>query len=302
MKKKISLTFIACSFFALTSCFSRVSETFDSGEYLNGEIGDLYYHRSDFSDVTSLGETTIDSSLYWNGICFGDYTSTLEGYNDHQGLNSRVPEVLNYRMPNGEIITLDEATYTIDDQPNASSFIGRDFGRTKCLAEISDDFKEAGIVSKLYDGQLLCYTHHSEAFLCLDQNGINFSFPKTMEEGETVLFVLRGGSNIGARRQVVLDLNLEFFYEEAGNVVSYKVIADDVYIPTDAGGDFPTFFGFPLEEAGLSSEGIIGVGLSFSDFRDLSFDGEESILDDEKDGNHFGLLAYEIMFPDSTWN
>lgn len=193
---------------------------------------------------------------------------------------------------------------------DVSNWIGSDFGKTKCLATVDEAFS-TGYLSKLYNGQMYCMSTHSLAFVSIDEDGFSTRLPKTLVDADYFLVAFRGGSDDRSHngdttaRLVTIDLRIDFYFED--RVIS--TVLDDCYVNTDNGGEAVSFTGFKLGEDtpfGESLEGLIGYGISYSNYYDEYLEvgsGEGKISPNARVESeaHFGLLLYEVMFVDSTW-
>ena len=168
---------------ALTSCFGRVKELYRSGEFL-GKFSDLYFSKFDIPESKVWNTTSIElnKDQFFNGDHEQDFdpktiplrhgTSGLRLPEDdgvHKGPVSKgFSDIFDY---NGKSLVgkYDWSITKIDNGDDA--YIGQDFGRSKCLSTIDPSFKDAGYVSKLYNGQLQCLGLHALAFVSLGCRG-----------------------------------------------------------------------------------------------------------------------------------
>ena len=306
---------------ALTSCFGRVKELYRSGEFL-GKFSDLYFSKFDIPESKVWNTTSIElnKDQFFNGDHEQDFDpKTIPLRHGNSGL--RLPEddgvhkgpvskgfsdIFDYE---GKSLVgkYDWSITKIDNGDDA--YIGQDFGRSKCLSTIDPSFKDAGYVSKLYNGQLQCLGLHALAFVSLDSKGYNTFFPKTLESSKYFMMSFRGGSDDDTlhggehSRICMLNLKLDFYYAVGNGYDLVSVSLPHVYANTDNSGEGVTFVGFSFEEINLDPKGIVGFGVSYADLVDPAFLGDTKISTTRDDGAkyHWSMLLYEVMFPDSRW-
>jgi hypothetical protein len=334
MTKQIKIVALSLLGIALCGC-SQVKETYPAGKYESAIFENNYYTgRHDFKDKTgaSLQAIEIDSSKYFNGDSaedFGAYDQlTLNGtVPSRKGLRSMYPEVLQYekKAADGTSSTVTLAADSLNDwryvdTGKDSEFIGKSFGRTKCLAITDSSFKE-GFLSKLYNGQLFCDGDHMRALVQFDQVGYDAAFPKTLASGDYFLISLRGGSTYlydnpkhatnsaepeksALPRLTELDLNLKFYKANGSAFDYYSITAKNVLVRTDDGGEGVSFFGFKFSDIGIKdTAGIAGMSFSYSNFQDPGIGTAQETIDAATPKDfYWGALVYEVMFPDSSWH
>jgi|LAHS01.1.fsa_nt_gb hypothetical protein len=326
MTKKIKVALLALTGLSLLSC-AKTNEVLPAGKYESGLFENNFYTgRHDFSSksCTESSTKTLSSDQYFNGDnaeALGTYSSlvTFDGATvSRQGLKAMYPEVLNYTA-NGttSALTTDPLhDWRYVDVGHDSEYVGKSFGRTKCLATANDAFKN-GFLSKLYDGQLYCNGDHMRALVQVDSNGYDAFFPKTMVSGDYFLMSMRGGSNYlenvtetssgktgdVVRRLTEFDAQLKFYTVSAGGYTYNNILAKDVVVRTDSGGEGVTWFGFKFSAIGIASTaGIVGFSFSYTNFRDPAIDMTKESADRSKDSTfYWGAMVYEVMFPDSSW-
>lgn len=300
MKKTIKASCLFLTGLFLASC-SQVEGALPRGLYNQGNFEGNYYTENTWASrrVATRQAVTITSAQYANGAVADD--AEMDGEN-RQGAKSLLPSIFLYTTTDGstkELSTSPLAEWTIGDEGHDDMFIGDRFGRTKCLATSDASFKK-GILSKLYNGQMFCNGYHSLALAEADKDGFGDQFAKTASGGSVFLASFRGGSTYGKSRFSHLDLTFSFYFEKDGGYVKDDVTAKDVIVSCDAGGENDTFFAFDFKSIGLSDiSGLCGYSLSYSNVQDNG--RSESFSHKEKADNYWGLLIYEVMFPDSTW-
>jgi hypothetical protein len=326
MTKKIKVSLLALIGLSLLSC-TKTSELYPTGQYESGLFENNFYTgRHDFASKISTESLTktITSDQYFNGDNAGDlgtYSNnvTFDGNTiSRKGLKTMYPEVLNY--------TANDTTTALTTDPahdwryvyvgRDSDYVGHSFGRTKCLATSDGAFKN-GFLSKLYDGQLYCNGDHMRALVQFDSNGYDAFFPKTMASGDYFLMSLRGGSNYlenmtvtnsiatgdVVRRLTMFDATFKFYVASDSGYTYTSVLAKDVVVRTDSGGEGVTWFGFKFSAIGIASTaGIVGFSFSYTNFRDPAIDISKESPDRSKTSTfYWGAMVYEVMFPDSSW-
>ena len=288
-----------------------------SFEVTDDDVVDVTMDGAKFTfSPSKIGETTLTlkANVTVSGTDFELQTSIqftfANPYGTRAGYSERYPEVFSYQGSYLSADPSDDWNLSYAKTNNDSSFIGKSFGRSKCLATTDESFK-SGYLSKIYDGQMYCEGYHSRALVALDQNGYSAFFPKTLDTGDYFLMSFRGGSNddtgsnhnAGSPRISSFDLSLDFYYRDSEGYRKVTVVSDDVIVETDNGGEGCTFFGFKFSEIGVDPKGILGMGLRYNDFQDpqYAFASEETCNQKEPKQYSWGLLVYELMFPDSTW-
>lgn len=326
MTKKIKVVLLALTGLSLFSC-TKTNEVLPTGKYEGGLFENNFYtERHDFASksCTESFVKILSSDQYFNGDNaedLGNYSSqvTFDGTAlSRKGLKSMYPEVLNYAAK-GTVTALTTDPlhdWRYVDVGHDSDYVGKSFGRTKCLVTTDGAFKN-GFLSKLYDGQLYCNGDHMRALVQIDSNGCDAFFPKTMVSGDYFLMSLRGGSNYlenvmatssGKSGDVVsrlseFDAQLKFYAASSGGYTYTSVLAKDVVVRTDSGGEGVTWFGFKFSAIGIASTaGIVGFSFSYTNFRDPAIDVTKESADRSKDSVfYWGAMVYEVMFPDSSW-
>lgn len=293
MKNKL-LTSLLFGGLLLTSCGYK-SLAYGDEQYLAGDVNDLYYSVREIKDDQLSNhhtEVSVDHNFYFNGEPEEDFVWD-DAHPVHEGPYTKYKEIFYYEPTKQYLL---EYNYSNSNVGASSSFIGKDFGRTKCLATIDESFKEVGVLSKLYNGQLLCHASHSQALMALPSTGFNTVFPKTCNTGDYILLSLRGGSDDEQPYVASLDITFELYFEVSGQFEKREVTLKDVYANTNSGGNNVTFVGFKAEGVRLDSfEGLKGFGIHYT----LNNQQIETTPSDSD--NHFGLMLLEVMLPDSTW-
>jgi hypothetical protein len=280
----------------LSSC--KTTEAHQANDYVTGDFQNLYYsEHHDFA--SSLGAQrssyTLDSTQYCDSL-YGVTSSITTQENTtltRQGILSKYPELMTYQ---GETMS-DHDTYSLNDNANADSYIGKDFGRTKCLATQDAAFKDTGILSKLYDGQTICHGTVFRAMFALENTGIEAKMPKTVVSSNYFIAMVRGGGNTSSYREVKLDITFSFYFANGDKFDYTSVTVKDAYVYCDE-GEHVNYVGFKFADAGISDvSSIVGWGISYSNVQDAAFPGAKFAPAGAND-TYFGLMLYEIMFPD----
>ena len=239
-------------------------------------------------------------------------------YGERKGLSDEAPELLDHTVKDqagsNQKISLsslyDWVPQYVDQSDEQFFSKNPSFGRYYSLGRVDSRFKN-GYLSKLYNGQLYCDGYHSLAFVCIENNGFTQLFPKKIENADYFVMSFRGGSDYtGGRnsygsepRLSAFDLYLDFYYENNGKYDYVTVKNEKVVTETDHGGEATTMFGFRFSEIGVDAKNICGIGVHYSSFEDLysSVSGKISSEMPKKNEYQFGLLMYEIMFPNASW-
>lgn len=311
MKTKIKVWGLFLSALALTSC--KTSLLYSTRAYEINDLAKDYYGVQELS-LSSLGdplmtEITLDRSskekMYANGYIdnYGTYQD-LDWDVTRRAASSLYPAIYDYTAKDGSKTTLNPALeWTIGQEGNDDQFIGKAFGRTKCLASVDSAFKNTGVLSKLYNGQMFCDNYHVKALLQLDTNGYSTFFPKTLATGDYFLISCRGGSSFGVARKTWMDIQLRFFKEGKSGYDFYTINLQDVLLRTDSGGEGDSFVAIRFSDIGIADpSGIKGMSLAYSNVNDGTYTAQENFGASGNYDQYFGLLVYEVMFPDSTWH
>ena len=261
----------------------------------------------------SLSITMTNSSL---SLSLEAAISVKAPYGERKGMSDEAPELftVDSDLVDTGKLSLDSINDWLpgylyqDDKVFFSSHPS--FGRYYSLGRVDEGFKR-GYLSKLYNGQLYCDGYHSLAFVCIDNNGFTQLFPRTIEKADYFVMSFRGGSDFtGGRnrygsepRVSAFDLSVDFYYLQDGKYNYKTVKGEKVTTETDHGGEATTMYGFRFSEIGLDASGICGIGVHYDNFEDLysSASGKISSLMPKTTEYQFGLLLYEIMFPNASW-
>jgi hypothetical protein len=284
----------------LASCGSKTSELYPSGAFLGDLLDDFLtgYHQITASSIASTKIFDSASSLYFDGFHENDLVDKSNVVL-HEGPKAMYPEIFLYG--NGTV-TLDATpehdwSQDLEGQSDAS-YVGTAFGRTKCLVKCDSSFNN-GLLSKLYNGQVYCLGLHAKALVQLKEEGLDASLPKKLVSGDYFLMSFRGGSLFGEARITKIDLTIKFYKGSESYVLTFNDLAEW----TDNGGDGDSFFGFKFSDIGIDPAGITGFGISYDNLQDDDLTSATLTEEQKENPNaYWGMLVYEVMFPDSTWN
>jgi|GEM_PF-2144718 hypothetical protein len=283
----------------LASCGSKTSELYPSGAYIGDLLDDFLtgYHKITTSLVVQATPFDSSSPLYFDGFHENDLVDKSNKLL-HHGPKTMYPDIFLY--DNGTV-TLDATpehdwSQDLEGQSDAS-YVGMAFGRTKCLVKCDPSFND-GLLSKLYNGQVYCLGLHAKALVQLKEEGLDASFPKKLVSGDYFLMSFRGGSTFGEARITAIDLTLKFYKGSKAYILIFKDLAEW----TDNGGDGDSFFGFKFSDIGLDPAGITGFGISYDNLQDKDLTTALTLEQKENPNTYWGMLIYEVMFPDSTWD
>ena len=156
-----------------------------------------------------------------------------------------------------------------------------------------------GFLSRLYDGRISCGGLYQKSRVQLNKTGFATFFPKQLKEASEFKMALRGGTT--NEKSLRDNLNVDFeisFYIHITNSDEYDKVTytfDDVKTITDFGGD-TNVYRFALTE---SIKDAVAMSIKFN------LDDERyPILSDDytnKEKEHFSIMLYEILLPDSVW-
>lgn len=297
----------------------------DSSQYSNGAGS----HASSFLGKAKSVPSTAQDVDSKSTSFFRDGTVPTR-----EGAKTRYPDWFTYTREDGSRVEMNAepgAWNMADDGYNAppnsltdangslvTSFIGYSFGRTQCLITANSAFNN-GVLSKLYNGQLFCEENHNLALVQVAQTGYNCLFPATLIKGDSFMMSFRGGSTFSfdyadsptskaatytAPRSTSFDLHLRFFVlnDKTSAYDFYSVTAKEVWVNTDAGGNNDTFFGFRFSDVGITNTaGICGLSVSLENIDDGAFTPYGLFGPGTNKDYSWGLMVYEVMFPNSTW-
>lgn len=173
-----------------------------------------------------------------------------------------------------------------------------EFGKNSKLTSIDNSFAY-GYLSKLYDGRISCGGLYQKSRVQLDKTGYATFFPKQLKSASVFYMALRGGTTCEKplRANLIVDYEVTFYIHitnsDAYDKVVYKL--NDVQTITDFGGD-TRLYSFSLTE---SIKDAVAMSITYS-LKDTS---HPEITDDYKDEEkeHFAIMLYEILLPNSTW-
>ena len=156
-----------------------------------------------------------------------------------------------------------------------------------------------GFLSRLYDGRISCGGLYQKSRVQLCKTGFATFFPKQLKEASNFSMALRGGTTLekSLRDNLIVDFEVSFYIHitnsDEYDKVTYKF--DDVKTITDFGGD-TNVYKFRLTE---SIKDAVAMSLTF----DLDDERYPNLSDDyqNKEKEHFAIMLYEILLPDSLW-
>jgi hypothetical protein len=299
MKTKIKFLAVGLALLSLASC--KTTEVHGANDYLAGAFQNLYYsEHHDFA--SSLGAKRSSYTLTSDQFCdalygeTGSITTQEKVSLTRQGILTKYPDLMTYQ---GKTLSEHDA-YSLNDNGEADSYVGKDFGRTKCLATQDASFKNTGIISKLYDGQTLCHSTVFKAMFALENDGIQVKMPKTVASSDYFIAVVRGGGNTSEYRYAKLDITFTFYFAQEGRFDYTTVTTKDTYVYCDE-GEHANYVGFKFADAGINDvSSIVGWGISYANVVDLAHP-EAKFVPSGEDDTYFGLMLYEIMFPDAKF-
>ena len=190
-----------------------------------------------------------------------------------------------------------------------SSLYGISYSQTKKLVRNYPGFSR-GVLSKLYNGQVMCNGWSYFALAALSHEGFGTMFPYELTSASYFAMVLRGGSDInkqteGNGRIVSFDINVTFFKLNASNeLVGQTVTLESVFLQANRSSNLTSLVGFTFADAGIVPAGIVGMAISSTLTGDGHFEVGVDVTDDfeDKTKGHDALCITEILFPDSSWN
>ncbi len=284
----------------LSACSYKVQDPYPQGAFLSPDFLSNFltdYHQVSPSVTHAFGQST---SPYFDGFHEGDFYDA-GGQKIFSGPQSMYPEIFQYHE-GSSVVTLDASpsgdwSQEAEGQDD-SRYIGKAFGRTKCLGRVDSTFKE-GLLSKLYNGQMYCLALHNEALIQLDRQGLDARFPKSLATGDYFLMSFRGGSLYGIPRITTFDLTLCFYQ----GTVAYEHTFSNLLTWTDNGGDGDSFFGFKFSDfdPAFDPKGMSGWGLRYDHVQDPALAGQLTPAEQANPNAYWGMLIYEVMLPDSSW-
>jgi hypothetical protein len=305
MKRSKALSvLLALSALTLSGCKEDAQEVYDADAYDTGDFVQNYYTgKHDISVTTpSVLSKTLAEDEFYDGYQENDFN---QGGYTHKGVKSMAPELMTDDQGNALTSTLDWTPASLADD---SSYVGKAFGRTLCLAKIDSAFTK-GLLSKLYNGQMYCDLWYAKARVQLDKDGYDTFFPKRVKSADQFLFSVRGASDLTSgvlSRVVTMEVTASFFFDKGdGTYQQLNFVLPNVGMTCDAGGESTSFVGFSLGKllpTGYSVSKIVGMGLSFDKLNDPLNDGKLSVTAGDGAANHFALMVYEVMLPHSTWD
>lgn len=234
-------------------------------------------------EADAYNHTDFDLNYYvnWNGI-------------ENLTISSVVEKSPQFSIKNANILESD-TTYGPDG-----------YGGKYKMGAIDSSFSY-GYLSKLYDGRLSCGGYYQRSRVQINKTGYATFFPKQLMQLPTSFekhlptfeVALRGGTTLKTPLQSRVNVNYEIsFYIRNANDNTYKQIIykiNNVETITDSGG-LSDLLTFPLTNEVLNS---VAMSMTFS----INDDSITSLTDDmsDKEKDHFSIMLYEVMIPDSVW-
>ena len=209
---------------------------------------------------------------------------------------------LNYytEWNNVDNLTIRNVTST-SKNPSSSSGLSQemiDYGEKNKLCANNNSFSY-GFLSRLYDGRISCGGLYQKSRVQLNKTGFATFFPKQLKEATTFSMALRGGTTLekSLRANVIVDFEVSFYIHitnsDEYDKVTYNL--NDVETITDFGGD-TNVYTFYLTE---SIKDAVAMSITFN----LDDERYPNLSDDyqNKEKEHFAIMLYEILLPDSVW-
>ena len=155
-----------------------------------------------------------------------------------------------------------------------------------------------GYLSKLYDGRVSCGGLYQKSRVQLNKTGYATFFPKQLKTFESFCFALRGGTTCETpvKSSLPVDYELSFYIHITGSdsydKVTYKM--NNLMTITDHGGD-TYLFSFNLEDV----KDAVAMSLTYR----LKDTTHPNLTDDYEDADkdHFAIMLYEVLLPNSQW-
>lgn len=310
-KKKIAIIFSSlASLVILGGCTRTVDETHTQGGYNTSVFAKNYLTGVNECSSASISKTTILDGT--TNVFFGQKdTPTRHDVQDKTSHGGRYSTIFDYNGTalNDDIKGIEVKTYAGQD---LSKYIGQDFGITKCLQTYDSSFSY-GVFSRLYNGQTKCFGTGANGRVQIDKHGFTKKFPKTAVSGDYFLVSLRGATDIPyapgegtsvaiVSHETTVDLKLTLY---KGNVGESFVMKNVVLLADGGGaGELVSYVGFKFSDFGYDFKGTDGFGISFELIDDsfptfLPIENPDASIES---ANHFAVMLYETMFPDSSWN
>lgn len=315
-KNRIGLLALSLvSLTALASCTRTVSEIHDAGQYSTASFEKNYLLGvHEYPSATTKGSIILDGTT---NAFFGQNDSPnihdVQVKTNHDGRYASIFDYNGVELEDDKIgLNVEVKDYPDQDR---SSYIGKDFGLTKCLEAYDSSFKY-GVMSRLYNGQTKCFGTGTAGRVQIDKRGFEKKFPKTAVSGDYCLFSIRGatdyyivrsdGSNQAPEsHDMTIDLTLKVFKGDESQEFVMKNVA--VMADGDGAGENVSYVGFKFSDFGYDFSGTTGYGLSFeyksdSKYGFVASEGSDNAFEKKDDTVfHYSLMLYETMFPDSTW-
>ena len=190
----------------------------------------------------------------------------------------------------------------------AGNFGEYDF-EVKNLIKEEDRFSY-GYLSKLYDGRLTCDGYYTLSRVQLNKTGYGTFFPREYHGSESFGFALRGGTtipdNMAKPKHVKINATFSFYIRKENTSVYDRVniVFENLDILTDRGGD-TTYVLMPFTDTIVSS--LYGADAMSFNYELVSgqysgFDiTDDYTSDPNKEKEHFCVMLYEVLLPQSTW-
>ena len=304
----------------LSSCNGQIKELYDPYDYNGALFTDNYYEvwNKKISDskqsinysvtdyqtsLSSLKTKCFEKSIYGNGIDFVEDFNSQTYFNEDK---SPTP-----------LIWSTKGTVLSDNAPIGNEIY---YGATHSLSFGRNGRSEFahGITSKLFDGRVSCSGYKALSRIQASEAGFGFELPLKLQECHYLVLALRGATDIvgGLSTSVEIDLTISFYVNDelTNQYQPYSFIIANLPITVDNRKDLEnnvtyeeesqtqciSFFFDDIE--GFDKNLIKNAsGLSFTYELHENRKHIELVTDKKIDTNHFGLMLYELLLPNSLW-
>ena len=304
MNNKMKYVFIPLLVVSLASCHRPVDDLYKAGQYETSSFESNFYHeRGDFD--TAFKDVTQKDIEVTKGL-----------YNYHNPFDEKIVELREEDQvdKDGNVLKWNE------DEPTTDRKSG--FGPYHSLYNNDHSFSD-GYVSKLYDGRVRCDGKVAKSRVQVDKRGYATYFPKALSTYKYFGIALRGATEDGNgdfakedpsnpidKYYPHIDMQISFVIHSTTSGEYSKINFNVKDYPVRTNDYYTAFFFFYFDDVLKPEYGdnwntvlkdTIAMSFTFS-LVDQRVTGKEYTDDaTNKEKDHFALMLYEVMLPDSTW-
>lgn len=181
-----------------------------------------------------------------------------------------------------------------------------DYGfEVKNLIKEEDRFSY-GYLSKLYDGRLSCGGYTTRSRVQLNKTGYATYFPREYRGSSGIAFALRGATTLSNSpgKKMKIDATFRFYVRREGTDIYDRVnlVYKDLEIETDNHGQSTYVDSIFDQEEFDALYGADAMSFEYQ-MKETPAYSAFDLTDDyfDKTKEHFAVMMYEVLLPDSKW-